>query len=283
MAGIRNYLKSPAKNGVKIAILDEAGQPVRALTGPGGAGINRIWWDLKHEGPNRPKLRTAPPGNPHVWEEDRFKDYKDEGFPLVSWGIGGGQTGPRVEPGTYTVKMSVGGRDFTQKLVVRKDPKTSSTEADIRAQVKMSLELRDQIDEVVAAINKIEWAKKQLEDLAKTLEDDKSASPILAAAAALHKKLVEVEETYTSIVLTEGDSKSFRAPVGLYSELAVLAGDVMTADFPPTNPMKEVQELLNKNGAVSAGKLDAVMGKEVAAFNALLKAKNIQPINPQQP
>ena len=35
-------------------------------------------------------------------------------------------------PGTYTVKLTIGGRDYTQPLTVRKDPHSGGTEADIR-------------------------------------------------------------------------------------------------------------------------------------------------------
>ena len=39
-------------------------------------------------------------------------------------------------PGTYTVKLIAAGRTLTAPLVVRKDPNTAGSEADIRAQTK---------------------------------------------------------------------------------------------------------------------------------------------------
>jgi hypothetical protein len=214
-----------------------------------------------------------------VWEEDRFKDYRGKGWPLISWGIGGGLIGPRVAPGEYTLELNVDGRTITQKVAVKKDPNTSSSEADITQQLALSLSLRDQINETVASIDRIEWVRKQLQDLGDLLAGDTSAAQIRASAIDLDKRLAAIEEHFFSQVLAEGDSKSFRAPVRLYSELSVLAGDVMQGDFPPTSQMKEVQEALQKKGAVAAGLLDAAMGKEVAAFNAALRDKNIQPIH----
>jgi len=246
------------------------------------AGINRVWWDLRHEAPKQAKLRTVPPGNPHVWEEDRFKEYKGKGYPIVSWGIGGGQIGPLAVPGTFSVRLSVDERESTQALVVRKDPTTAGTEGDIRAQVKVSLELRDTINLVVESIDRIEWMRKQLDDLGALLEGNGSAGAIRTAAAALNTKLVAVEEQLFSQVLAEGDSKSFRAPIRLYSELAVLAGDVMSADFAPTAAMLEVQQELENGVATARAALDALIAKEVAAFNTMLRTSNIQPIHVQE-
>jgi hypothetical protein len=183
-----------------------------------------------------------------VWEEDRFKNYKDKGFPLISWGIDGGLIGPKVAPGTFTVRLSVDGKDLTQMVVVKKDPNNPNSDAEIRAQLKMSLELRDQINSTVESINKLEWVREQLQDLRDMLADNKGAAALRSAAADLDKRLVTIEEDFFSQVLAEGDSKSFRAPVKLYSELSVLAGDVMQGDFPPTNAMAEVQEELRKTG-----------------------------------
>ena len=274
-ASINYYLKAPVKGPVRITILDDSGAVVRTLTGPGEAGINRAWWDLRHEPPSQPKLRTNPPGNPHVWEEDRFRQYRGQGFPLISWGIGGGQIGPLAVPGTYTVKLSAGGRELSEKLVVRKDPNTTGTEADIRAQVKMSLELRNNINAVTESINRIEWIRKQLADLGDFLAAERGTDAVRRAAEELDRKFTAVEEEFFSQVLAEGDSKSFRAPVRLYSEFSVLAGDVMSADYPPTAAMVQVHEELKKDLAAARGKLDGLLGKDLAAFNSLLREKNI--------
>ena len=47
-----------------------------------------------------------------------------------------------LPPGTYTVKLSAGGAESSQPLVVRKDPNSGGTEADINAQIAMMLDLR---------------------------------------------------------------------------------------------------------------------------------------------
>jgi len=55
-------------------------------------------------------LRGAPPANP----------------PAVGGGGGGfGRRGTSVSPGEYTVRLTAGGKSFTQKLTVAADPRGS--------------------------------------------------------------------------------------------------------------------------------------------------------------
>lgn len=280
-ASINYYLKIPPKGDVRITILDANGQEVRSIRGAKRPGINRVWWDLRHDRPKQPKLRTKPPGNPHVWEEKRFKAFAREGWmPLISWGIRGGLIGPLAVPGDYTVKLEVEGQEFTQKLTVKKDPNTAGTEADIQTQVKMALKIQDNINTVVNAINQIEWIRKQIYDLTEILKGDDSAQMVITAAQELDKKFIGVEGHFFQKILAEGDLKSFRAPVKLYSQLALLAGDVAngSADFPPTTQMIEVFEELKKELKEAQGRLKELIDKDIPAFNNLLKENNISHI-----
>jgi hypothetical protein len=48
-----------------------------------------------------------------------------------------------VPPGTYTVKLTVDGKDYTQPLKVLKDPHSNGTEGDIQIQNKLTTSLFD--------------------------------------------------------------------------------------------------------------------------------------------
>jgi len=280
-ASINYYLKSAPKGDVKITILDENGLVVRTLIGSKKPGINRIWWNLRHERVNQPKLRTKPPGNPLVWKEKRFQRFTKEGWmPLISWGIRGGLSGPTAVPGTYTMKLMVDGQEFSQKLDVKKDPHTAGSMADIQFQVQMALEIQDDINTVVDSINQIEQIRKQIHDLAESLEKDKRAVKVIAAAKKLDEKIVGVEGKFFQRVLAEGDLKSFRAPVKLYSQLSLLAGDVAqgSADFPPTTQQIEVHEALKKELTAAQSKLKELIQKDIVAFNKTLKKRKIPAI-----
>ncbi len=101
------YLKGPVSGDVKIAISDITGKVVRDLAGTNAAGINRVQWPLAG---NPPQL---PPG-----AAGRFGGGGGGGG---GGGRGGFNQGPPVEPGTYLVKLSAGGKDYTTKVVVEAD------------------------------------------------------------------------------------------------------------------------------------------------------------------
>jgi hypothetical protein len=99
---ISYYLKSAPAGDVKITITDVTGRVVREMAGTKEAGLNRVQWNLR--------------GNPVQGAAGGRGGQVGGGG-----GRGGFGGGPAVEPGAYLVKLTVGGKDFTQKLVVEAD------------------------------------------------------------------------------------------------------------------------------------------------------------------
>ncbi len=93
---ISYYLKGPVSGDIRISVVDITGKVVRDLAGTNTAGINRVQWNVRGVPPPRPA-----------------------GF---GGGVFGGQIpGPPIAAGTYLVKLSAGGRDYTATLVIRTD------------------------------------------------------------------------------------------------------------------------------------------------------------------
>ena len=105
---ISYYLKSPAPGEVKLTIADYTGKVVRNIVGTNEAGLNRVQWNLRSDPPPRP------PGG--------------AGFGGGGGGGGGGgfaaifNLGLPLEAGTYNLKLTVGGKDYTTKVVIEPDP-----------------------------------------------------------------------------------------------------------------------------------------------------------------
>ncbi|MFQ5705141.1 MAG: WD40/YVTN/BNR-like repeat-containing protein [Gemmatimonadales bacterium] len=277
-AYINYYLKSKPTGKVQVSILNDRGETIRTLEGTKRPGINRVRWDLRHEPVKQARLRTKPPGNPHVVEEKRFRTtWEREGwFPILSWGTGGGFQGIMVAPGTYTAKLTVGDSEYTQQLVVRKDPRSEGTVADIQAQVALQLELRDDIKTTAGMIDDIEGIKKQLNDLKDALDGDDGAAVVVRGADSLYAKLQAVEDKILQPIAAEGDSKSFRFPNRLYSKLSVLAGDVANSvDFAPNAQQREVHDVLKARMLEYQAELKQVLDTDLAAFNRLVRDRNM--------
>ena len=288
-ASITYYLKEEPKEDVEITILDESGRPVRSLETetkedlepdyysreerqpfkvPNQAGINRVWWDLCTDKTDMIRLRTSPPGNDHVKPGA-------EGWRRFPGGSRG--SGPLVPPGAYTVKLKAGGKEYTRSLTVKKDPHSSGSEADIRAQTKVMLEIHQSLNAVAGLINRLESVRKQVVDLIELLEDDEQAVPIIQAGRDLDKKLVEIESHLFSMELT-GSGDDLRWPDKFYAKLRFLANDIGKSDFAPTAQQIEVHEMLKKQLAGFVSRWNELIDKDVRAFNEMLREKGIRNI-----
>ena len=272
--------KKEKKSPVEITILDAAGQKIRTLSGPGKAGVNRLVWDLRYEPTIEVRLRTTPSGNPHVWEEKRFrgKETRD----VYYYGISALKNGPLVAPGTYTVRLTVNGQDAgVQNLVVRKDPNSAGSEADVEAATKLSLSIYRDTNTSAAMINRLEWTRKQIQDLRKMLTAEKAAATDVTSVDDLEKKVRAVEDRVLQPTLAEADQKSFRGPLQLYlaflwlqAEVGPGAADVSgNADFPPTKPDLEVYDLLSKRLADARLAYDDLYAKGIPAFEEASKGR----------
>ncbi len=270
-----------AKEGKKIevAIVDASGKTVRTLEGTNKAGMNRVAWDLRVEPTVEVRLRSTPAGNRHVWEEKRFRGKDTRG--IFYYGIAAPKKGPLVAPGTYTVKLSVAGKEYTQALLVRKDPNSAGSESDVAAATEVALSIHRDIDEAARMINQIEWTRKQLEDLRKMLKASKSPAADTAAVDGFEKSVRAVEDRLLQPTLAEADVKSFRGPLQLYLKLVWLQAETSTgggdvagnADFPPTQAEREVYRLLSDRLAEVRRDFGDLYGKTVPAFNETLRTK----------
>ncbi|MEO1055221.1 MAG: glycosyl hydrolase, partial [Bacteroidota bacterium] len=189
-AGINYYLKDSAQEEVTISIL-KGDEVIRTLEADNKEGVNRIWWDLRYEATYTPKLRTQPPGRP--WAEMNGEGWR----PLVSWDLDldAGQLGPKVIPGKYKVKVKVGDQEMTRDFEVLKDPNTESTLEDIEKQVAFSLDLRGSINETVTLINKVEWIRKELDELIPLIKNKrakKAAEELKTQSLAVSSKLYDI-------------------------------------------------------------------------------------------
>ena len=111
-ASINYYLKDVPQGEVTIEISDSSGNTIRRLTGTRNNGINRTYWDLRHDRAVNAKVRTPPLGHPGVEYGPEMIRYGPKGWrPIITFGnkTGLGSAGPRVVPGTYKVNLSVAG------------------------------------------------------------------------------------------------------------------------------------------------------------------------------
>jgi photosystem II stability/assembly factor-like uncharacterized protein len=138
----------PAHARPRIAIVDASGKIVRHLSGSyktddgtkywvsNAAGYNRLAWDGLEDGPVR-------------WSG-------------TTLGNAGPLTGAEALPGTYTIRLEIDGRTQEQPFVLRADPRSAWTPADLTARHAYLSRLFDDVSAIDVVLNAIDSQKSAL-------------------------------------------------------------------------------------------------------------------------
>ena len=222
---------------------------------PAEAGLNRFVWDLRYEGAT--KVPHAP-----LW--------------------GGSTDGPEALPGTYQVRLTVLGKSYTAPLEIKADPRLKVSQEDLAKQFDLLLKIRDKVTETDDAIIQIRDLRDQITALNKRLKNDPREKAIADAGKALDKKMTEVEEALIQTKAKSGqDVLNF--PVRLNNHLVALSGVVESANTAPTKQSYEVFDMVSKDVDEQLTKWKAIVSTDVAAYNNLVKEKEVPAIMVTQP
>ena len=88
------------------------------------------------------KIPTATTGSTAVaaiWLKPPIPLTTNAGMNRFAWDLRY-QDGPLVLPGTYQVRLTVGGKTYTQPLVVKMDPRSTATPEDLQKQFDLSMQ-----------------------------------------------------------------------------------------------------------------------------------------------
>ena len=256
-AAINYYVGQPVAGGGTVTIANARGQVVRTLTAPGGAGLNRIHWDLRYEPTKALKFRTDP-----LYGHELPRTNDDTRPPAG----GAPQISILAPPGQYSVKLTIGGRDYSQPLTVRKDPHSGGTEADIDAQTTLLSTLATGLNSGVDAVNQLEFMRNQIQEVLRTT----SESEVKQMAQQVHDSLTELEANLYDLRITGGQD-GVRYAAKLLSRFSFLANGVSGSDFKPTDQHLEVAKLLGERLQAQVGQLKGLVDTDVARLNDVLR------------
>ena len=221
-------------------------------TVPANRGLNRFVWDMRYA--DAAKIATKGGDQP-------------------------GRAGPFAAPGSYAVRLEVGGQTFTERFQVLKDPRLTVSQADLEAQFALRLQVRDKLSEVNEAINRIRGIREQSVAWTKRTSDAAPGETVATAAKDLTTKLDAVErELIQTEAKSEQDTLNF--PVKLNSKLAGLGGAVESGDTAPTRQQRDLFADLAARIEVQLAALRQIEADAVAAFNALVRDAALPAISP---
>ena len=205
------------------------------------AGVNRFVWDLRHSAAMR--LRGNKTG------EEAFR-------------------GPLALPGTYEVRLTIGGRTFTERFEVVNDPRSPASLDELREQLDCLLAIRDKLSLLYARVKRIRDTSGELERWCGRLEA-KGHAEAAQAGQALRDALAEVE---TVLILPgdQVDSVGLHHRARLNSALASVIGVVDAADARP--PIAAAALAAEYMAAIDTQleRLDELLTRDLGEFNRMV-------------
>ncbi|MCA1666987.1 MAG: hypothetical protein LC793_06225 [Thermomicrobia bacterium] len=181
-------------------------------------------------------------------------------------------------PGTYQVRLTVGGASFIQPFEIRKDPRVAASDDDLRAQFALALQIRDKLSETNDAIMQIRTLRAQAEGWEQRAAQQPAVggrqSAVVESAKQLKEALASVEE---ELVQTRWKSSrdALTAPSKLNVKLGTLLGVVTGADSAPTKQSFDVFASVSERLDQQLERLDTVFGRDVPRFNTLVREQDL--------
>lgn len=236
-ADINYFLKGKSTDSVQVFVLNQKGETVQTLRARNQPGINRLYWNLRLQGFEMPKLRTKPRGKD--WVPLDTAGTRDLFIPDLD--IGPGLTPPLVPPGDYTIVLKAHGKELRQKLQVLKDPSTKSSQTDIEKQFAQGVQLYNSIGATMKLIDDMERRRSALIALAKDPKQAKSANALEAKIYALEAQLFDIHQTGARWDIFRSGAQVLERFLAMGKE-----GIVSSADAPPTDQQLEVYTITNQ-------------------------------------
>ena len=223
-------------------------------------------------------------------KEKRYKIKPEKGMNLMNWDLrvpnaekfdglvlwGGGLSGPKVPPGTYKVRLSLGNQSFEQSFKVLKDPRSPSTQADLNAQFAFLMKVRDKLTETHQAIKNMRTAAKQLKGLKAKLNEDQQA---LADTISQVIKQISVVEKALYQTKNESAQDPLNFPIRLNNKLANVGSQVGSGDWPPTKQAEAFRVEVTAMIDAELAKWYAILNKQIPMINQMANAAKVNAVS----
>lgn len=230
---------------LKIEIFDEQGKFVDSVPSSKHRGVNRATWNMHVKAPKTPPAATA-----------MFQT----------------NVGPRVVPGTYTVKMTKGDKTYTTKLNVVLDPRAKFTVEDRRANYDLAMKLGSMLNHMSWAVDAIVGVRDGANERAAKLKPNdtlrQKLSDLASKADAIRGKIVATKE-----------GGAITGEERLREYLGTLYGDVSIYEGRPTNEQIARGEVLSRELDDVIKEFTSLTTRQLPTLNKQLHSKKLDPIN----
>jgi photosystem II stability/assembly factor-like uncharacterized protein len=276
---VQYWLKSAGEQ-VGLDFLDATGKVLRSYTSKADSAARPAPSPEEgFAGPvPPPRVENKRGVNTFVWNM-RYPDAST--FPgMILWAAG--VTGPLVPPGTYKVRMNVGGKPVgTETFKVLPDPRVKATVAEWQEQSRLALQVRDRFSEANDAVTEIRRVKAELADRRSKIPAAQQGE-FSALATAFSTALSQVEDSLYQTKNRSGQDP-LNYPIRLNNRIGALLGVVQSADGRPTRQSYEVYKVVSSELATDMAKLRQLMTANLPKVNILLRAAGLKEIESKGP
>jgi photosystem II stability/assembly factor-like uncharacterized protein len=215
------------------------------------------------------KLTVEPGSNQFIWNM-RYPDA--EGFEgMILWWSS--TSGPTALPGKYDVELSINGNSQSQEFEIVKDPRSSATQEDLKAQFDFQNEVIAKLSETNLAIKDIRKARVQIEDVIKKAEAD----TIKNMGKSILEEMKEIEE---ALYQTKNRSRQdpLNYPVRLNNKLGHLNSLMGMGDNRPTESAIEFSKEVTARIDKHLNALNKILDEKVSTFNDLVQSNQVKAV-----
>jgi photosystem II stability/assembly factor-like uncharacterized protein len=244
-AQITYYQKSRHIFGdLKIDISDQDGKLIDTVSGSTHRGLNRASWAMRVKAPE-----VAP----------------------AAMALQGASRGPKVLPGTYTVKLTKGDQTYTEQLTVVLDPRATYTLADRKAEFDLSMKIYGLLEHMTWGVEAIEAVRNAANARAAKLPEKdplrKQLQQLAADCDALRSKIVATKEGG----MITGEER-------IRELLGELYGNVTGYDGRPTDYQVKRAESLGHELQDVIDDFQKLTQKDLPGINSSLKKEKMETI-----
>jgi photosystem II stability/assembly factor-like uncharacterized protein len=258
---ITYYLKTKPddKSTFKVQILDAGGKLIQELDKPAKEkGLNRITWNLRYGGP---EVRRPPSD-----EETAF---------------GGAPRGPKVLPGSYTVKLTVGDKTFVQPVEVHLDPTISISPVDLQAQLDLQMKLQEMQSAANTALRFLDSLEDQLKHT-QTTAKALNKEPDKEMMKALEDYIKQIDALEDRLV-RRSEGLGFPGKSQVVNKVGDIFFGVDATNAAPTPAQRQYFAEIQPEYADRIAEVNRFISNTVPQWNEKLGAWNLPTLTTRQP
>ena len=229
---------------LKIEIFDSNAKLVDSVPGSKHRGLNRANWSMRVKAPAVPPAATA------LFEAAQ---------------------GPRVLPGTYTVKMTKGDNVYTEQINVALDPRAKFSLDDRKAQYELAMKIYHTIEHMTYTVDAIEAVRDAANARAAKLAEKDPLKKQLQSLAS------KCDDLRSKIVATK-EGGMITGEERIRELLGQLYGSVNGYEGRPADYQAAREDSLSHELEDVIGDFQKTTQKELPAINSALKKKKATPI-----